>query len=92
MTFVREKILKDIGNNIAVRLMQEYAFSTKVIKQSTGGFKLDYEILASMYFEHLVLLKEIGMYTWNPAHLCCWDFTFTGHRTFRRSSYSRVGR
>jgi len=82
--FILDSFKKDMSSPSVQRLMIEQGFSSRVMQIKTSGYKLDRSTLVEMAFDWLVAAKI-------TSHIWSVDYTFTGHRQDRRTSYSLKG-
>ena len=81
----------DISKSTAQRYLVEDGFASKKMQNRTSGFKLSNESLVSLAWNWMETQHQRGLFNTPKHKVCSIDFTFTGHRQDRRTTYSRVG-
>lgn len=86
--FCNEFFCLDMSNSSARNYLIDLGFASKVAQTKTIGFSIDVDALVEMMCEWVEERRSDGDLDKLVASV---DFTFTGHRTDRVSSYAPVG-
>jgi hypothetical protein len=86
-TFLRSEFGIDMTEQAVGNYLRAAGFTCRVMQSKTAGYKLDRNHLCQL-MHHWLLMTNLGV----PLDkLCSIDFTFTGHRTDRRTTYAARG-
>lgn len=77
-----------LSHGSAVNYLHDAGFSSKLTQSKTAGYCLDVGTLAKMMFEWAEARRRADEFEGLMASV---DFTYTGHRTDRRTSYAPTG-
>ena len=89
--FVRRSFEVSIVVETARQLLHLGGFRCYVTQNSSSGYKLSETELKSLIVEWINAARRDGLFPGDPSKLASIDFTFTGHRTDRRTTYSAKG-
>jgi hypothetical protein len=87
-SFCKASFHVDLSHGSAVNYLHDAGFSSKLTQSKTAGYCLDVGTLAMMLFEWAEARQRAGEFEGLMASV---DFTYTGHRTDRRTSYAPSG-
>lgn len=88
--FVLDQFSITISKMTASNYLHEDGFTYRVVKKKSSSFVVDTELLEFDLWEW-VSSNQDWLKNIPPSKLCSIDFTFTGHRTERRSSFGVEG-
>ena len=80
-----------ISETTVHRYLTRNGFSSRVMQSKTSGYRVDYNTLAEIAEKWVQGRIDDGVFEKDRSLLCSIDFTFTSHRTHRRTSYSLKG-
>jgi hypothetical protein len=86
--FCKASMHVDLSHGSAVNYLHEAGFSSKITQSKTAGYCIDAGTLAKTAFEWAEARRCTGELDGLIASV---DFTYTGHRTYRRTSYAPSG-
>jgi hypothetical protein len=73
------------------RIMSAYGFSSKTVKLTKGGYKLDRAQLRNLYRIFRMKLDMEGLKLQGRIRIASLDFTFASHRTRKERTYALRG-
>jgi len=73
------------------RYLQEDGFSYRTLHSKAKGFSVDVESMRRQVWEWVQNQRAAGLFDVKHSHIASVDFTFTGHRTERRSGFASQG-
>jgi hypothetical protein len=66
---------------------KRHGFSSRVFKTKAAGYKFDFDYLSDLYISWVLDRRKEGISQPGRTRYCCFDFTFTGHRTTQTKGY-----
>jgi len=90
-SFVSTKFGVGLSRSCVYSILRPAVFSSMAAQTSTSGLKLNSDELCSIARKWLDEHREMGLLETPRNKLRSIDFTFTGHRTDRRTSFSPTG-
>lgn len=81
----------DISTATASRYLRAWGFCSKVTQRKQGALKQDRQVLAKMMWQWVQDHQIPSTFARKRSLLCSVDFTYTGHRTDRRTSFAYSG-
>lgn len=81
----------DISSATASRYLEAWGFSSKVVQRKQGVLKQDRQVLAKMMWQWVQQHQIPATFARRRSLLCSVDFTYTGHRSDRRTSFAYAG-
>ncbi len=88
--FVEAQLSTIITEKTASNYLKEDGFSYRLLQKKSSSFVVDIAKLESDLWQWVDSSREL-LKSVDPSKLCSIDFTFTGHRTERRSSFGIRG-
>jgi hypothetical protein len=86
--FCKASFNVDMSHGSAIKYLHDAGFSSKLTQSKTAGYCLVVGALAKIMFEWAEVRRRAGEL---DGLLASVDFTYTGHRTDRRTSYAPSG-
>lgn len=91
VAFLKRSFDMDVVERTAMSYLNACGFASHVTQNRTAGYKLSESALANVGCSWISSVRKSGFFDVPYDKLCSVDFTFTGHRTERRTTYSPVG-
>lgn len=89
--FISNNFNIKISNSTILRYLHQLGFSNRAMQTKKYGFSIDQDKLVDIAYLWLTEYKNNAIFTTPRRQLCSIDFTYTGHRTDRRTTYSKPG-
>ena len=89
--FCHEQFKQLLSAQTASRYLREDGFSYRLMQSKAKGFSLDIEAMRAQVWKWVEWARSVGLFSVARSQLASVDFTFTGHRTERRSSFASQG-
>ena len=86
--FCKASFHVDLSHGSAINYLHNAGFSSKLTQSKTTGYCIDVDTLAKTMFEWVEARRRTGELDGLMASI---DFTYTGHRADRRTSYAPSG-
>lgn len=90
-TFLLDTFGKKLALSTIFGYLEECGFSSKTTQNKTSGYFLSGEKQADLMFEWLSQMRKGPFFDVKDEDIGSMDFTFTGHRSDRRITYSPKG-
>ena len=90
-SFITTQLGVELSTSCVYTNLRQAGFSSRVAKTCSSGFKLDTRSLCFIAEQWLDEHRASGLLDTPRNRLCSIDFTFTGHRTDRRTTFSPSG-
>ncbi len=90
-SFCHEQFKQRLSAQTASRYLREDGFSYRIMQNKARGFTVDIEAMRAQAWEWIQRMRSLGIFDVARSHLASLDFTFTGHRTERHSSFASQG-
>ena len=90
-SFCCEQFEQQLSAQTASRYLREDGFSYRIMQSKAKGFSIDVESMRAQVWQWVKKQRAAGLLDVDPSHLASVDFTYTGHRTERRSGFTSHG-
>jgi|GEM_PF-1891702 len=89
--FCDEQFRQSLSEATVSRYLEEDGFSYRTMQSKAKGFVVDVESLRRQHWDWVQMQRKEKLFDVPRSLLASADFTFTGHRTERRSSFASQG-
>jgi len=90
-TFCDEQFRQPLSKPTVSRYLEEDGFSYRIMQSKAKGFTIDVESLRRQLWDWVQTQRKEKLFDVPRSLLASIDFTFTGHRTERSSSFASQG-
>lgn len=91
VAFLKRSFDLGVVERTALTYLNACGFACHVTQNKSSGYKLSDSTLANIACSWLSSMRKSGFFGKAGEELCSVDFTFTGHRSDRRTTFSPVG-
>lgn len=90
ISFISQEFGISVSDWTARQYMREGSFSQRLVKSRGTTYSVDTNILSETVLNWFQLAMKDMFFPCPPSQLCSIDFTYTGHRTERRRSFTPI--